>query len=312
MEIIPLLAIVGPTASGKTALAVALAKRCGGEVVSADSMQIYRGMEIATAKPTVSERDGVPHHLIDFLPPDAVYSVAQYAKDARRCIREIHVRGRLPILCGGTGLYVDAVLDHLQFPDVETDYALRAELERRADTEGMQRLLEELRTVDPETAAALHPHNRGRVIRALEVYRLTGKTMGEQRRLSRREAAPYRQCCLGLDYRDRQKLYDRIDRRVDAMLQAGLLDECRRALDGGLSDTAAQAIGYKELAPYFAGLLPLEDCVDRLKRATRRYAKRQLTWFRRRDGIVWLYPDTACEQEILTKAQKCMEDSGIV
>ncbi len=312
MEAIPLLAIVGPTASGKTALAIALAKRYGGEVVSADSMQIYRGMDIATAKPTAEEQDGVPHHLIDFLPADAVYSVAQYAADARRCIREIDGRGRLPILCGGTGLYVDAVLDHLQFTEVETDFSLREELERRADEEGMERLLAELRAVDPETASALHPNNRSRVIRALEVYRLTGKPMSEHRMLSRRQPAPYRLCCLGLDYRDRQTLYQRIDRRVDAMLAAGLLGECGQALDAGLSDTSAQAIGYKELAPYFAGLLPLEVCVENLKRATRRYAKRQLTWFRRRSGINWLYPDADCWEEILTKAQKCMEDSGIV
>ncbi len=288
----PLLPIVaGPTASGKTGLAVELALRMNGEVVSADSMQVYDTLQIGTARPTPEEMRGVPHHLLGFLPLTEKYSVARYAADARRAIADIRQRGRLPILCGGTGLYIDAVADNLQFVGEGEDPTLRESLLRRAEEEGIEPLLEELRAVDPETAQRLHPSNRGRIIRALELYHTTGMTMSEQFRFSRSVPPPFEARWIVLDSRDRAVLYDRINRRVDGMLESGLLEEARRALAAPTAPTALQAIGYKELAPYFQGDLPLSQAVENLKRATRRYAKRQLTWFRRRADARFLYID---------------------
>lgn len=282
---IPLAVIAGPTASGKTALAVELALRLNGEIVSADSMQVYREMEIATAKPTKAERKGVAHHLIDFLPPEQSYSVAQYTQDAKRCIEEIAARGKLPILTGGTGLYIQSVVDNLEFTPAEADEALRAQLDQIAEEQGGEALLSILREFDPETAQRLHPNNRGRIIRAIEVYRTTGIPMSEALRRSREHPSPYRPCMLLLGFEDRQRLYDRIDRRVDAMMEQGLEEEARRMYRrrDSLSATALQAIGYKELFPCFAGLTELETAVERMKMETRRYAKRQISWFKR-DG----------------------------
>ena len=288
----PLLPVIaGPTASGKTALAVELALRLDGEVVSADSMQVYEPLRIGTARPAEAELRGVPHHLLGFLPLTEKYSVARYAGDARRAIAEIRARGRLPFLCGGTGLYIDAVVDNLQFAGNGEDPAVREELARRADREGIEPLLAELRAVDPETAERLHPSNRGRILRALELYRTTGMTMSEQLRFSRSVPPPFEARVLVLDCRDRAVLYGRINRRVDEMLAAGLLQEAEQALAAPTAPTALQAIGYKELAPYFAGELPLAEAVENLKRSTRRYAKRQLTWFRRRRDARFLYID---------------------
>ncbi|HIW74004.1 MAG TPA: tRNA (adenosine(37)-N6)-dimethylallyltransferase MiaA [Firmicutes bacterium] len=288
----PLLPVIaGPTASGKTGLAVELALRLNGEVVSADSMQVYAGLQIGTARPTPAEMRGVPHHLVGFLPLTEKYSVARYAEDARRAMADIRARGRLPILCGGTGLYVDAVADNLRFAGRGEDPVLREKLSRRADEEGTEALLEELRAVDPETARRLHPSNRGRIVRALELYRTTGMTMSEQLRFSRGVPPPFEARVVVLDSRDRAFLYDRINRRVDGMLAAGLLEEAERALSAPTAPTALQAIGYKELAPYFAGGLSLAEAVENLKRSTRRYAKRQLTWFRRRKDARFLYID---------------------
>lgn len=300
---IPLVAVAGPTASGKTALAVELALWLGGEVISADSMQIYKGMDIATAKPTADEQKGVPHHLIGFLEPTEEFSVADYAVLAHRTIREVHERGKLPILAGGTGLYLDAVVNNISFAEIETDSALRAELAGLAREQGTECLLEELRAVDPESAARLHPHNLARIIRAVEVYRLTGIPMSEHQRRSRLTPQLYRTALLGLNFRDRQRLYDRIDLRVDRMLEAGLLEEARQVLAQDSLKTARQAIGYKELAPYFAGEETLAEAVGRIKQESRRYAKRQLTWFRRNERINWIYIDD-CQnmEEIVAKA----------
>ena len=300
---IPLVAVAGPTASGKTALAVELALRLGGEVISADSMQIYKGMDIATAKPTAAEMKGVPHHLIGFLEPTEEFSVADYAVLAHRTIRAVHERGKLPILAGGTGLYLDAVVNNISFAEIETDGALRAELIRLAEEQGAECLLEELRTVDPESEARLHPHNLARIIRAVEVYRLTGIPMSEHQRRSRLTPRLYRTALLGLNFRDRQRLYDRIDLRVDRMLEAGLLEEARQVLAPDRLKPARQAIGYKELAPYFAGEETLAEAVGRIKQESRRYAKRQLTWFRRNERINWIYIDD-CQnmEEIVAKA----------
>lgn len=292
---IRIVTVAGPTASGKTALAVALAKRLNGEVVSADSMQVYAEPRIGTARPDESEMAGIPHHLLGFVPLSRPYSVAQYAEDARAAIADIHSRGKLPILCGGTGLYIQAVTENLSFSPEDSHDDCRAELKARAAAEGIEALLAELTAVDPETAARLHPNDEGRIIRALEVYKMTGRTMTEQRRLSRTQPTPYNNTLLFLDFRNREVLYDRIDRRVDAMLQNGLLAEAERLLAAPTAPTAMQAIGYKELAPYFAGRLTLSEAVDNLKRSTRRYAKRQLSWFRRLAEPLYVddYPDPA-------------------
>ena len=301
MQNIPVLAVVGPTASGKTALAVELAKRLGGEIVSADSMQIYKGMDIASAKPTEAEKQGIPHHMMDFLPPETPYSVAEYVKAARACILEIHKRQKLPILVGGTGLYVDSLLTGTQFIETETDFDLRARLETEFDALGGEKMLEKLAAFDRDTAARLHPNNRKRIIRAFEVYQLTGKTMTEALAASREKPSPFTPCYIGIAYENREILYDRINRRVDIMLENGLLAEAR-AFFQGTPDTAAQAIGYKELKPYLDGVLSLDEAVKNLKRATRNYAKRQITWFKRNPQIHWIYADTCSKQALLAQA----------
>lgn len=291
MNKIKVIVICGPTASGKTSLAVELAKRVHGEVVCADSMQIYKGMDIATAKPTIEEMQGIPHHIVDFLEPSEPFSVADYVELAHKVIAEISVRGSVPIICGGTGLYIDSLTENIQFQQTVTKTPVRDELKALAEENGNAYLLEMLREIDPETAERLHENNISRIIRAIEVYKTTGVTMSEQIRQSKSLGSPYSALRICLDYRDRAVLYERIDKRVDIMLENGLLDEAKKVLADSTLQTARQAIGYKELAPYFAGELPLEDCVDNLKRSTRRYAKRQLTWFRRNTDTVWLYPD---------------------
>ena len=301
MQNIPVLAVVGPTASGKTALAVELAKRLGGEIVSADSMQIYKGMDIASAKPTEAEKQGIPHHMMDFLPPETPYSVAEYVKAAHACILEIYKRQKLPILVGGTGLYVDSLLTGTQFIETETDFDLRARLETEFDALGGEKMLEKLAAFDRDTAARLHPNNRKRIIRAFEVYTLTGKTMTEVLAASREKPSPFTPCYIGIAYANREILYDRINRRVDIMLENGLLAEAR-AFFQGTPDTAAQAIGYKELKPYLDGVLSLDEAVENLKRATRNYAKRQITWFKRNPQIHWIYADTCSKQALLAQA----------
>ncbi len=287
----PLLMVVGPTASGKTALAVALAQHFGGEVVSADSMQVYRGMDIATAKPTKAEMQGVPHHLLDFLPPESPFSVAEYLPLARNAIAEIASRGKLPIVAGGTGLYVSGLADNIIYSEHPSDPQLRKELELRCQNEGGEALLEELAKIDPPLAEKLHPNNTIRIIRGLEVYALTGVTMTEHQKNSRATPSPYRLCMIGLSCADRARLYKRIDRRADEMAAQGLFEEAREYLSRHDLSTAAQAIGYKELAGYFSGEKSREEALDDLKKETRHYAKRQLTWFRRDPRIHWLYSD---------------------
>ncbi len=297
----PLLVVAGPTASGKTALSVRLAQALDGEVVSADSMQMYRGMDIGTAKPTPEETEGVPHHLIDVLDPSQTFSVADYAALARPLILEIGRRGKLPILTGGTGLYIRAITDHIQFSPMPSDEGLRRELRELAAREGNGAVYRILLDCDPESAAAIHENNLGRVIRAIEVCRLTGIPISEHNRRSRSVPPPYRTCMLGLACRDRQKLYERIDLRVDRMLERGLVEEARGLLEKELSVTAAQAIGYKELREYLAGRQSLPEAVERLKQESRNYAKRQLTWFRREKAIHWLFTDTFPDEDALLR-----------
>lgn len=309
---IPLIAVVGPTASGKTSLAVELCKRLGGEAVSCDSMQIYRGMDIATAKPTLEEMQGIPHHLIGFLSPDEQFSVAKYCEMAKECITDINQRGKRTVLVGGTGLYYSSLTDNLSFFEEETDFAYRDELKKRSEAEGAEVLLEELRRVDPDSAAQLHINNLGRIIRALEIYRATGKTKTEQNVQSRQNPSPFATTAICLDARDRQFLYNRINLRVDLMLEAGLLEEAKRFFDSPLGKTARQAIGYKELDPYFKGEKSIEECIENLKMQTRRYAKRQLTWFRRDEKINFLYIDDYSSGEELVEAACKLIERGAV
>ena len=291
MKKIPVIAVVGPTASGKTSLSIEIAKRFRGQVVSADSMQIYEKMNIATAKPTDDEMQGVPHHLIGFQPIDKKFSVAEYVTLAKECIEKIHNQGDLPVVAGGTGLYVDSLLQNIQFSKEESNNELRNELTELFDQKGAEFMLEALREIDPQTAEKLHLNDKSRIIRALEIYKATGKTMTEQKILSREEESPFEVLYIGINYRDRNVLYDRINRRVDIMLENGLLDEAKDFYNIDADKTACQAIGYKELAPYFNGEKSLEDCLESLKIETRHYAKRQLTWFRKNENINWVYPD---------------------
>ena len=285
-------AVGGPTASGKTALSVALARAFDGEIINADSMQIYKNLDVGTAKPSAEERQGIPHYLLDFLPPETPYSVADFTAAADPLIRDITARGRLPLVVGGTGLYITSLLSGMAFAPEKTDPAIRARLQARADTEGGAALYAELQRIDPDYAAQVHPNNLPRVIRALELFEATGRRMSDQRREARPAEAPYHALCLCLTCRDRAVLYSRIDRRVDEMVENGVLDEARQVYDHrDAYRTAAQAIGYKEFFPYFEGTAGLTECTERLKQATRNYAKRQLTWFRRQNDAVWLYLD---------------------
>lgn len=295
MEKIPLLVVCGPTASGKTAVGARLALELGGEVISADSMQIYKGLAISTAKPAADEMLGVPHHLIDFLSPDEDFSVADYVRLARERIADIRSRGKLPVIVGGTGLYINSLIDNISFDHIESDDTLRRQLEEEAKEKGGEFMYERLKELDPAAAANIHPNNIVRVIRATEMAMISGRSGEENRRLSRTEPSPYKLCMIGLTCFDRQKLYDRINARVDKMLSMGLADEVRSIYENFTPKTAFNAIGYKELLPYFDGIRSLEDAVEDIKQNTRRYAKRQLTWFRRDDRISW--EDTAeCEQ----------------
>ena len=287
-----MVAIGGPTATGKTVLSVALAKEFGGEVVNADSMQIYRGLDIGTAKPTAEERQGIPHHLMDFLPPEAPYSVADFTAAAAPLIEQLNSAGKLPIVTGGTGLYITSLMKGTAFAPEKTDPAIRARLQTEANEQGSAALYARLQQIDPAYAEKLHPNNLPRVIRALELFEATGRRMSEQQRAALAAEPPYRSLCICLTCRDRAELYRRIDRRVDSMLQNGVLEEAKLVYDNRETyRTAAQAIGYKEFFPYFAGEMPLNDCANRLKQATRNYAKRQLTWFRHQANGVWLYVD---------------------
>ena len=300
--------IAGPTASGKTALAVRLASVIGGEVVSADSMQIYDGVSVGTARPTVEEMDGVPHHLLGFLPLQAKYSVAQYLEDAHRVFADIYSRSATPVMCGGTGLYIQSFMENRQLFEESPDPQLRAEYMRIAEEQGVEVLLERLRTIDPHTAARLHHNDLHRIIRALEVYDTTGRTITEQTALSLSVPSPYTPCLFVLDFHDRQKLYERINRRVDIMLENGLLEEAERILRTDPDATVTQAIGYKEFSAYFDGSISLEEAADKLRQQTRRYAKRQLSWFHRMSNAhtLWVddYNDT---DELVTDALRYYE-----
>lgn len=283
--------VVGPTASGKTALSIVLAKKFGGEIISADSMQIYKGIHIASAAPEKQEQDGIPHHLLEFLELNSSFSVADYTKMARKKIDEISERGKIPIVVGGTGLYISALLDNTKFTDAKTDEKLRGELEKKFDTLGGEEMLKKLSEFDPDSAVRLQPSDKRRIIRCFEIYETTGLTLTQQNALSHLEEPDFEALVIGITYEDREKLYERINLRVDLMLEKGLLQEAKSTFDSRNSKGAFQAIGHKELYGYINGECSLEEATELLKRQTRRYAKRQLTWFRRDDRINWIYAD---------------------
>ena len=300
-----IIAVVGPTASGKSALALELAKRYGGEIVSLDSMQLYRRMNVGTAKPTADEMAAVPHHLIDVAEPTESFSAADYVSLADKAIREIIARGKKPIICGGTGLYLDALLRESDFGEGLTDENLRAELLEFARVHGAEALHAQLRELDTESAEAIHPNNVKRVARAIEICRLSGEKKSEIDRRSNEGENRFDIRCVGLFYPERVRLYERIDARVDAMMADGLIEETRSLMDEGVfekNSTAAQAIGYKELMGYIRGEESLEVASERLKMATRRYAKRQITWFSAKKYVTRLEVGEKTFEEIVNNA----------
>ena len=294
-----LIAVAGPTASGKTRLAIEIAKAFDGEIIGADSMQIYKYMDIGTAKPTPEERAEAAHHMIDFLEPDEEYSVADYTERAHKVIKEIASRGKLPVMCGGTGLYINSVVDDVTFGDFDTDYALREELDALAKREGAQRLLDILSEFDPESAARLHPNNLRRIIRAIEFYRVTGVTISAHQKMTKERDSRYEPIMLSIAW-DRQGLYDRINRRVDIMLEEGLFDEVRDMMSRGFTKqlNSMKGIGYKEVMDCINGLMSYEETVELIKQSSRRYAKRQLTWFRRDTRIHWVSAENAVDEAV--------------
>lgn len=304
MQKIPLIAVVGPTASGKTALGIELAKLYNGEIISADSMQIYKGIDIAAATPTISEMQGIPHHLINFLDINEDFSVADYVNLANIKIDEVYSRGRQPILVGGTGLYVNSLIDGIEFVPEQTDIELRKKLTEKMQKIGAQAMLEELATFDPQTAQKLHPNNTRRIIRAFEVYMQTGITFYETNIKSKQTESRFNTTIIGITCKNREKLYERINLRVDKMIEKGLVEEAKTTFDLKKGRGAAQAIGHKELYEYFCGEATLQEAVEHLKMQTRRYAKRQLTWFNRRQDINWIFTDL---EDPLVRAKQIIE-----
>lgn len=299
----PLIILAGPTAVGKTGLSIALAKALDGEIISADSMQVYRGMDIGTAKIRPEEMQGIPHHLIDILEPQEEFNVVSFAKRGKKAISEIAARGKLPIVVGGTGFYIQALLYEIDFTDTDEDKSYRRTLERLADTEGAAALHRLLQKVDPKAAAEIHPNNRKRVIRALEFYEKSGKRISEHNEEQRQKSSPYQACFFVLTD-DRKRLYERIDQRVERMLAEGLIEEVAGLMQEGCtrSMVSMQGLGYQEIAAYLDGEIPLEDAIYLIKRDTRHFAKRQLTWFKREPEVVWVDRQTFhdSDQEILS------------
>ena len=292
--------ITGPTATGKTALSVALAQTLGGEIISADSMQIYKGMDIGTAKVTPEEARGIPHHMVDVADPRESFSVSRWVDMAAEACEDIFARGKVPIIAGGTGLYIDSLLSGRDFAAApDTDKALREKLSSEYDSIGGEAFREKLRLVDSERAEKLHPSDKKRLTRAMEVYLLTGETITAHDERTRSLPKRYESLRFALTYENRETLYSRIDRRVDLMVELGLFNEVETLLRSGLEEgsTAMQAIGYKEVAAFFAGRASKDEAIDKIKQESRRYAKRQLTWLRRDSGIHWIYRDKAPSPE---------------
>lgn len=306
------IAVVGPTASGKSALAIEIAKRFNGEIICCDSMQIYKEMNIGTAKPSDSEQAEVKHHLFDFADSKESFSCADYIPLAERVVEEIISRGKMPIFCGGTGLYLDRFLSGAQFEETEIDENFRREMNDFACEFGNEALHEKLREIDPVSADEIHPNNVKRVIRALEIYKTSGRTKSELDKESKTFESKYNAIQIGLKYEDREHLYERINLRVDKMMEAGLLDETKALLEDGVFEknaTAAQAIGYKELLTYFGGTRTLENAIEDLKMATRRYAKRQMTWFSSHGDVQWLLADGRTLADLTDEAEKIIQNN---
>lgn len=290
-EKIKILCVVGPTASGKTSLSVELAKALKGEIINADSMQIYKGISIASAAPTEDEKQGVPHHLFEFLSPDNNFTVADYVELAHKTIADVVSRNKLPVIVGGTGLYINSLIDNVKFLGDAANIELRESLAKELEQTGSEEMYKRLVSLDPEAAKKIHPNDARRIIRALELSLSGGLSKTEQNEFSKKEASPYDVTLIGITYEDREKLYERINLRVDLMLENGLLKEAKSAYDNAVSGGAVQAIGHKEFFEFFEGKITLEEATENLKRATRRYAKRQLTWFNREQRINWIYAD---------------------
>ena len=299
MKKIPLIVVAGPTASGKTGLSIEIAKAVNGEIISADSMQIYKYMDIGTAKATKEEKAQCPHHLLDIIEPDCEFSVADYTKLAHECIADIISRNKIPVMCGGTGLYIDSVVNDVDFGELDTDYGLRDELHKLAEKEGGEKLIEILREFDPVSAKRLHPNNLKRVIRAIEFYKTSGVPISEHQEMTKQKESRYNAVMFMINH-DREVLYDRINQRVDIMVNDGLLDEVRSLMNKGYSPqlNSMQGIGYKEIISHLNGEITFDEAVEQIKQNSRRYAKRQLTWFRRNGNINLLSPDTATEDAI--------------
>lgn len=316
----PLIILTGPTAVGKSALSVLLAKAVGGEVISADSMQVYRHMDIGSAKITPEEMAGIPHHLIDILEPTEEFHVVRFQTLAKEALRTVYAKGNIPILAGGTGFYIQSVLYDIDFTETEEDDAFRRELERFAQERGNEALFERLRRIDPKSCEILHANNVKRVIRAIEFYEKTGKPISEHNEEQHEKESPYRFIYFVLND-ERQRLYEKIEKRVDAMLEAGLVDEVKMLKEMGCTrnHVSMQGLGYKEILEYLDGECTLEEAVYRLKRDTRHFAKRQLTWFRREKDVVWISrqdfrktPDIGEDAAILEYMMRLLKEKGMI
>ncbi len=310
-----LIILTGPTAVGKTAASIGLAKAVNGEIISADSMQVYRTMDIGSAKITPEEMDGVPHHLVDVLEPEEEFNVVRFQQMAKDAMEGIYKRGRIPVIVGGTGFYIQAVLYDIDFTESDGNPAYRRELEQAAAEKGPEYLHEQLEKIDPRSAEEIHANNVKKVIRALEFYHQTGQKISEHNARQREKSSPYDSAYFVLTD-DRAALYDRIDRRVDLMMELGLLDEVRRLKERGVKreSTAMQGLGYKELLAYLDGEYPLDEAVRIIKRDTRHFAKRQLTWFRRERDVIWIDKKAAGYDEkiILDQMLGILRDKGII
>ena len=307
-EKLKIICVVGPTASGKTALGVRLAEKLGGEIISADSMQVYMGMPIASAVPTNEEKCGIPHHLMEFLSPSYQLTVAEYTELAHKKIKEVSDKGKIPIIVGGTGLYIDSLVNNIKFTEEVSNTGTREKFEKMYDEAGGEKMLSMLREFDPDIAGKLYANDKKRIVRAFEIYENTGITMSKQYEFSKTEPSPYDVIFIGINYEDREKLYDRINKRVDIMLSNGLLEEAKAFYEKSGKSGGFQAIGHKEFYAYFNGEITLGEAADRLKQQTRRYAKRQLTWFRKNEKINWIYADKT--EDVLGEALKIIERSN--
>ena len=283
--------ICGPTASGKTTLSIQLAQKINGEIISSDSMQIYKDMNIGTAKPDQQEMQGIKHYLLDFVEPNQRYSVADYKKDAENAIEDILQKGKVPIIVGGTGLYVDSLIYGIEYPNIEFDENYRKELERRVEKEGLEKLYEKAKKIDPQAMKKISLNDQKRILRVLEIYNATGKTKTEQEIESRKNEVKYDYRVFAINM-DREKLYDRINKRVDIMIQKGLIEEVENLLKKyNEFPTAMQGLGYKEVVEYIQGKVLKEDMIENIKRESRRYAKRQITWFKKNKQTIWIGPN---------------------